>query len=87
MTFDVILGQIANLLEKKNHDYGDSYTVLRDKYGPVAFYVRIADKLNRIEQLDRSDQLVDNESIIDTLRDMIGYATLELRYRLKEVED
>lgn len=81
-TFDSILYPIAELLHKKNTDYGNSYEKLREKYGPVAFHVRIADKLNRIEQLDKAGALV-NEAITDTIADIIGYCTLELKYRIE----
>lgn len=81
--FKEILLPIAELLEKKNTDYGDSYKKLRDKYGALSFYIRLADKMNRIEQVDKNGLRVDTESAIDTLKDIIGYATLELKYRLE----
>ena len=56
-----ILQPIAELLQKKNTDYGDSYKKLRDEYGEVAFHVRIADKLSRIKQLDSADAQVKEE--------------------------
>lgn len=78
--FKEILDPITELLEKKNRDYGNSYNKLRDEYGPVAFYVRIADKLNRIRQVDANGDAV-GERALDTITDIIGYCTLELRYR------
>ena len=79
--FLAILNPIADLLERKNQDYGSSFYQLRDKYGPVSFYLRIMDKLNRLEQLDQNPARVHDESTEDTLRDIIGYCTLELDYR------
>ena len=76
-----ILSPIADLLERKNTDYKSSYDELRDKYGPIVFYVHITEKLNRIEQLDVKAACVLTESIEDTLKDIIGYCTLELNYR------
>lgn len=81
--FKEILLPIAELLEKKNTDYGDSYKVLRDKYGALSYYIRLADKMNRIEQVDKHGIKVDTESAIDTLRDIIGYTALELKYRME----
>jgi len=79
--FKVILEPIAELLEKKNKDYGNSYYLLRDEFGPMAFYVRIMDKYHRIRQLDQAGAKVTNESVLDTLVDLIGYCTLEIKYR------
>ena len=79
-----ILQPIAELLERKNQDYGNSFDQLRERYGPVGFYIRVADKLNRIEQLDSNPAQVKSESIEDTLRDIIGYVTLEINYRMKK---
>lgn len=75
-----ILQPIAELLQKKNTDYGDSYKKLRDEYGAVAFHVRISDKLSRIKQLDSADAQVKEESRRDTLNDIIGYCALEIAY-------
>jgi uncharacterized protein (UPF0335 family) len=77
--FNQILTDAADLVERKNHDYQGSYKTIRDKYGPVGFHVRIADKLARIEQLNKAEAKVD-ESILDTLRDIIGYCTVEINY-------
>lgn len=79
--FKEILQPIAELLERKNTDYGNSFDRIRDKRGPVAFYLRIEDKLNRLERLDSASALVTDESIDDTLQDIIGYCTLEINYR------
>lgn len=75
------LQPIAALLARKNRDYGNSYALLRGEYGSVAFHLRLADKLNRLKQVDGSGALVSDESAIDTIRDIIGYCALELVYR------
>lgn len=79
--FKKILDPIADLLAKKQADYNDSYTMLREKYGPVGFYIRAADKLNRIEQLDRAGAQVSSETVMDNLQDIVGYCVLEIRHR------
>lgn len=76
-----ILQPIAELLGRKNADYGKSFDKLREEYGPVSFHLRIADKLNRIKQLDANPAQVKDEAIEDTIRDIIGYCTLELNFR------
>ncbi len=78
--FKQVLDPIAELLQEKNADYGNSFHKLRDKYGPVAFYIKLADKMARIEQVDKNGALV-NETVLDTLMDIIGYCVLEIIYR------
>lgn len=78
--FKEILLEIADMLDKKNNDYDNSYFQLRSEYGTTAFYIRIADKFNRIKKVDKSGALCD-ESAIDTIKDIIGYCVLELAYR------
>lgn len=82
--FQKVLEPIADLLAKKNADYGDSYKHLRDEYGPVAFYIRLADKISRLKQVDAKGCMVTGETSMDTLRDLIGYSVLELVYRQEQ---
>src|SRR5665648_1107017 len=72
MRYKKILEPIAELLMRKNIDYGNSYDKLREEYGPTGFYIRIADKLSRIKQLDANPSHVKDEAIEDTIRDIIG---------------
>lgn len=81
--FMKILELVAELLKKKNTDYGESYNATRREFGPVAFLLRLDDKYHRLKTLTKQDAQVNDESIEDTLSDIIGYCTLELRYRLK----
>jgi ElaB/YqjD/DUF883 family membrane-anchored ribosome-binding protein len=73
---------LAELLKKKNDDYGDSYQKLREKYGGVAFLIRISDKLSRLESLafSGSEPKVHDEKVRDTIQDIAGYCILELDY-------
>lgn len=80
--FMEILEPIAELLERKNADYGASYDETREEFGPTAFVLRFKDKYNRVKKLTGEGKaMVNNESIEDTIEDVIGYCTLELRYR------
>ena len=75
-----ILKPVAELLKRKNTDYGGSYDELRDKFGEVAFIIRLHDKLARLKTLTAQKAQVNDESIEDTIKDIIGYCTLELCY-------
>ena len=76
-----ILKEIQKMLIEKRHDYGNNYEVIREKYGEITSLVRLHDKFNRLEQLIIKNKQPKNESVTDTLFDIIGYAILELMYR------
>lgn len=61
------------LFVKKNKDYGNSFAT----YGPIGVIVRMGDKISRLTSLTKSGiQLVDNESVRDTLIDLHNYAAM-----------
>ena len=63
------------LFEKKNKDYGDAFAT----YGPVGVLVRIGDKLSRLQSISKSGvQMVNDESIRDTLIDLHNYAAMAI---------
>lgn len=66
----------ADLLERKQSDYG-SANIMR--FGLDGLKVRLWDKIARYNNLTRQDAAdVRNESIEDTLKDIVGYCTLWL---------
>jgi len=81
-----ILTNVADIVERKNKDYGDSFSRTRRKYGEVIFLARLEDKFNRLETLVESERAVADETVIDTLRDIIGYCALELCFREEELD-
>lgn len=78
-----VVTEIVELLEKKNNDYGNSATQTYEEYGDVAFFVRISDKINRLKSLtiNNKTQEVKDESIEDTIKDIIGYCLLYLEWK------
>lgn len=59
------------LFKRKNKDYGDAFAT----YGPIGVLVRIGDKINRLQSIINTGiQMVDDESIRDTLIDLHNYA-------------
>ena len=72
---------LAELLDKKNHDYGNSFDKLADKYGDVAMSIRISDKLSRLQSLAKGAKNEVLESIEDTLVDILGYLLLIINYK------
>ncbi len=64
-----------DLFKKKNQDYGDAFA----KYGVLGVLVRIEDKLQRcISITNRKIELVDNETMKDTLIDLHNYSAMAL---------
>jgi len=63
------------LFKKKNTDYGDSFA----NYGPVGVIVRLGDKINRLSSVTQKGvNLVDTESVRDTLIDLHNYAAMAI---------
>ena len=76
--------ELKNLLIAKNKDYAGSYDKTLDEYGSQIGLIRIEDKLNRLKNLILSkEEIRTEESIIDTVFDIAGYAVLFSIY-LKE---
>lgn len=61
------------LFKKKNADYGDAFA----KYGVIGVLMRIEDKIQRSMSITKNGvNLVDDESIRDTLLDLHNYAAM-----------
>ena len=59
--------------KEKNKDYGDAFA----KYGAFGVIVRIGDKINRMISITKTNiQLVNDESLEDTLLDLHTYAAM-----------
>lgn len=70
------------LYERKNADYGDSFSQLRHRY-PNFVCMRLFDKLNRLDTILQPGYTckVSDEKIEDTLMDIANYAIMELTER------
>lgn len=67
------------LYERKNHDYGDSFHRSFEEEGMAMVRIRLGDKLNRFKTLTKgNEQLVDDESIRDTLMDLANYSVMAI---------
>ena len=63
------------LFKKKNQDYGDAFAT----FGPVGVIVRMGDKINRLTSVSKNGvNLVDNESLRDTLIDLHNYSAMAI---------
>ena len=67
---------VVDLVEKKNKDYGNSFDKTLEEYGDTAYFLRIEDKLSRLKSLSKKYAAVVDESIEDTLMDIVVYTLL-----------
>jgi Nucleotide modification associated domain 1 len=67
--------EALSLFERKNADYGDAFA----KFGTMGVLVRIEDKIMRCLSIhNKGIQLVNDESLRDTLLDLHNYAAMAL---------
>jgi hypothetical protein len=86
MEFRAICDKMADTYTRKNADYGNSFTMTRNKYNN-AILIRLNDKLSRLESVMTSGKIqVLDESINDTLLDLAVYAIMELVERKQDDE-
>lgn len=71
---------MIRLYAKKNHDYGNSFDKGNDIIGPAYAIGRIFDKVNRIITLSKVKAEVNDESMLDTIRDLGCYSVMFLAY-------
>ena len=63
------------LFRKKNADYGDAFA----NYGTIGVLVRMGDKIQRALSITNNGiNMVDNESIRDTLIDLHNYSAMAI---------
>ena len=77
-TFKDILNKMYEIYERKNADYGDSFSKTFEEFGLTASAIRINDKNERFKQLIKNEAQVKDESIEDTLLDLANYTVLTL---------
>ncbi|WLR49566.1 nucleotide modification associated domain-containing protein (plasmid) [Halobacillus litoralis] len=72
--------ELVETIQKKNHDYGNSFEKLFDRIGLDYAVIRQMEKTDRLESLviNNLAPQVDDESTEDTFKDIAGYALLTL---------
>lgn len=70
--------ELNETYRKKNHDYDDAFAKRFRKRGMIYTIDKLQEKLDRIEALDAGEQLVENESMEDSLMDLANYAIMTL---------
>ena len=75
--FRSIVNEMADLYEKKNSNYGDSFGQLFEELGPTAGLVPLWNKLHRATSLIKGNKN-NFESLEDTFKDLACYAIMNL---------
>lgn len=69
------------LFRRKNADYGDAFAT----YGAIGVLVRMGDKIKRLMSISTKEiQMVDDESMYDTLLDLHNYSAMALMLMREE---
>lgn len=71
-----LCAELTDTYRRKNHDYGDSFHQSYIEDGLTMAKIRIGDKYSRFKSLIKSNQMVKDESIRDTLMDMANYCIM-----------
>lgn len=78
MEFKEVIEWMNNVYERKNADYGDSFSKTFEEFGLTSSAIRINDKTERFKKLIKQEAQVPDEMIKDTLLDLANYAVLTL---------
>lgn len=73
-----VVQELIQQYVRKNKDYGNSAHLSYEKFGDIAYLVRIGDKLNRYNNLKSNDRNVLDETVADTVGDMYTYLCMWL---------
>jgi hypothetical protein len=65
--------EMHDLLVSKQHDYGHQNILM---FGATGIGIRICDKIARLVTLMEGGAKPQNESVLDTWRDLVGYSTI-----------
>ena len=76
--FSDILKEMQELYNRKNHDYGNSFSETIQEFGLTPAIARINDKLKRVKQMIKGEQMQVNESMRDNLIDIANYCILTI---------
>lgn len=84
--FKQLTDYMISLYSKKNRDYDDAFHKSLDEDGILVAKIRLGDKLRRFTSLiKREEQLVEDETLEDTLLDLASYAIMAVMW--KQIQD
>lgn len=76
--FRIEAESLADLYDRKNHDYGNSFSDMFSEYGICYPVMHLQEKLARIKVLSKDKNKVEGEGMQDSLRDLAAYALMTI---------
>lgn len=77
--FRAIVGEMINLYDHKNSDYGNSFSETIQEFGFIPAVARINDKVKRMKNIVKGKEMnIKDESFRDALIDTANYCVLTL---------
>ena len=74
--YKIIQDELYETFLKKNSDYGNNNL---DTFGKIGIMIRLQDKINRFINVSKNNiNLVEDETLDDTIKDLINYSYLFL---------
>lgn len=77
-SFADILKEMQELYNKKNADYGNSFSETIQEFGFIPAIARINDKFKRIKKMVKNEKMQVDESMRDNLMDIANYCVLTI---------
>ena len=78
-TFEKITAEMLETYNKKNADYGNSFSETIQEFGFVPAVARINDKVKRMKNIVKGQKMnIESESLRDNLMDIACYCVLTI---------
>lgn len=77
-TFEMFIAEMLDTYKKKNADYGNSFAETIQEFGYIPAVARINDKLKRVKNMVKGNEMNVNESMRDNLMDIAVYSVLTI---------
>ena len=74
----MVIAEMLDTYKKKNADYGNSFAETIREFGYVPAVARINDKLKRVKNMVKGNEMNVNESMRDNLMDIAVYSVLTI---------
>ena len=74
----MVIAEMLDTYKKKNADYGNSFAETIQEFGYIPAVARINDKLKRVKNMVKENEMNVNESMRDNLMDIAVYSVLTI---------
>lgn len=74
----MVIAEMLDTYKKKNADYGNSFAETIQEFGYIPAVARINDKLKRVKNMVKGNEMNVNESMRDNLMDVAVYSVLTI---------